>query len=85
MIRCPTRKVTYASSSLAEDALIDAWIRNNHKVGSGPVNVYVCEDCGNFHFTSKGAMSNRLKTELDSGSITRSQRAFELEAKLRRR
>lgn len=84
-MKCPTHKVVYQSLSLAEDALVDAWIRNNYKIGSGPVNVYQCDDCGHFHFTSKGNMNDRLKNELDNGSIAKNNRAFELEGKWRRR
>ncbi len=71
--------------TLAEDALIDAWIRNNHSPGNGPVNVYQCEDCGNFHFTSKGEMNERLKEEWNKGSIARSRRAFDFERKIKNR
>jgi hypothetical protein len=83
--KCPSNKVIYMSHALAEDALIESWIRNNYALGTGPLNVYQCDDCGNFHFTSKGAMNERLKREWDNGSIARARRAFDLEAKLRRR
>jgi hypothetical protein len=82
---CPTRKVIYVTQALAEDALIDAWVRNNYKLGTGPVNVYQCDDCGNFHFTSKGEINARLKQEWDLGHIARNQQAFDLERKLRRK
>ena len=85
MKNCPSGKRIYVSQTLAEDALIDAWIRSAHKPGNGPVNVYLCEDCGNFHFTSKGNMNTRLKAELDSGQIARGRRAFEHESKFRHR
>jgi len=85
MKKCSTGKIVYISLSIAEDALIDAWSRHNYAVGKGPVNVYQCDDCGNFHFTSKGTMNIRLKTELENGSIARSRRAFELESGLKRR
>jgi hypothetical protein len=75
----------YFSQTLAEDALLEAWIRNHYKTGQGPVNVYSCDDCGNFHFTSKSAMNERLKGALDNGQIEKSRRAFDLENKLRRR
>lgn len=85
MKRCPSGKVIYATQTLAEDALIDAWIRNNYTLGTGPVSIYQCEDCGNFHFTSKGTMNDRLKKEWDSGQIARSRRAFDHEQKFRHR
>lgn len=75
----------YLSQALAEDALLEIWIRNHYKAGQGPVNVYVCDDCGNFHFTSKGEMSARLKEALDNGQLEKNRRAFDLENKLKRR
>jgi hypothetical protein len=85
MKKCPTGKVSYSSLSLAEDALIDSWSRNNFTPTNGPINVYVCDDCGTYHFTSKGTINTRLKTELDSGLINKQRLAFDLEIKLRRR
>jgi hypothetical protein len=85
MTRCPSGKIVYITQTLAEDALIDAWIRNHYSIGKGPINVYQCDDCGNFHFTSKGLMNKQLESGLNSGQIARSRRAFELEQKLRRR
>jgi hypothetical protein len=85
MKKCPSGKVMYFSRALAEDALLEAWIRNHYKSGQGPVNIYTCDDCGNFHFTSKGEMSEQLKKALDSGQIEKSRRAFDLENKLKRR
>jgi len=85
MPKCPSGKVVYHSLTLAEDALIDAWGRYNYSIGKGPVNVYQCEDCGNFHFTSKGQMNQRLQMELDSGHIARARRAFHLEQGLKRK
>ncbi len=82
--KCPTGKVVYISPTLAEDALIEAWVRNNYRMGSGPVNVYQCDDCRNFHFTSKGNMNERLKKEWQDGSISRSQRVLDFERKLKR-
>jgi hypothetical protein len=85
MRKCPTGKVIYTSMSLAEDALIDFWSRNHIKPGGGPVNIYQCNDCGNFHFTSQGTMNDRLKVEWDAGRIAKQRLAFDLEQKLRRR
>ena len=84
MKKCPSGKVTYNTMALAEDVLIDSWSRNNYTIGQGPINVYMCDDCGNYHFTSKGAMNARLKTEWDSGRIAKQRLAFDLERKLRR-
>jgi hypothetical protein len=85
MKKCPSGKVIYFSQTLAEDALLEAWIRNHYTKGQGPVNVYQCEDCGNFHLTSKGEMNHQLKQSIDNGQIERSRRAYYLENKLRRK
>lgn len=85
MKKCSSGKVIYLSQALAEEALLDAWIRNHYAKGQGPVNVYRCDDCGDFHLTSKGVMSERLKMAIDKGEIERSRRAFDLENKLWRR
>lgn len=85
MKRCPSGKVVYNSISLAEDALVDAWIRNHYQKGQGPVNVYRCDDCGNFHLTSKGMMNERLQIAIEKGEIQRLRRAWDLENKLRRK
>ena len=85
MPHCPSGKTSYQSRSLAEDALIDSWIRHNYSPGNGPSDVYSCEDCGEFHFTSKGNMNARLKAAWADGSISKNRRGFQLEDKLRRR
>ena len=59
MLICPTAKRIYLTEGLAEEALIDAHSRNNY-AGSGPIAVYQCEDCGYYHFTSKGKMNEKL-------------------------
>lgn len=54
MERCTSGKRIYESESLAEEALIQNHIFNNYRAGEGPRNFYPCEDCGYWHFTSKG-------------------------------
>ena len=58
-MKCPSGKRIYHSKQLAEDALLELWSKNDYKHG-GPINIYQCEDCGNFHMTSKGLVNNRL-------------------------
>lgn len=53
-MNCVTGKTCYATEELAKEALIQNHIRNGHRTGSGPINYYKCNDCGNWHFTSKG-------------------------------
>ena len=68
MLTCPTGKRVYQTEALAEDALIDAHSRTNY-AGTGPVAVYQCEECGYYHFTSKGKMNERLAQQIASGKI----------------
>ena len=51
---CPvSKKVSYPDEALALEALIQHHIRNFHDSGRGPVNIYQCDHCGDWHFTSK--------------------------------
>ncbi len=68
MLNCRTAKNVYLTESLAEDALIDAHSRNNY-AGTGPVAVYQCEECGYYHFTSKGKMNEKLAQQMANGKI----------------
>jgi hypothetical protein len=67
--RCPSGKRIFESESLAEDALIDLWSKNNYSSANAPQAIYRCEDCGNFHFTSRGPMNAKLQTAISSGKI----------------
>ena len=51
--KCISGKKGYADEELAVDALIQHQIRN-YSSHPGATNIYICEDCGNWHFTSKG-------------------------------
>jgi hypothetical protein len=84
-MKCPSNKVVYYSKDLAEDALIDAWGRNNYSTNSrAPITLYQCDDCGNFHFTSQGEMNERLKEQIQSGKIKKQQEANYWMGKLKR-
>jgi hypothetical protein len=72
---CPTKKKIYPSKDAAEDALIRAWTQYNYSAGNGPVAVYKCEDCGQYHLTSKGPMNERLAQNLAQGNIRRQNEA----------
>lgn len=60
-MKCVTGKIGYETEELATEALIQNRIRNNHREGSGPINVYQCAECSEWHFTSKGEASKALK------------------------
>jgi hypothetical protein len=68
---CSTGKKIYDTAQIAEDGLIEAWIRYNVGSGNGPVAVYCCEDCGFYHLTSKGPMNAKLAAHLADGKIKR--------------
>ncbi|MGE0771613.1 MAG: hypothetical protein AB7K37_07875 [Cyclobacteriaceae bacterium] len=70
-MRCPSGKRAYGSLEMAEEALLEAHVTFDYRSGSGPVAVYQCEECGNFHFTSSGSMNEKLATSLRSGEIKR--------------
>lgn len=53
-MQCVTGKKMYTSRQLAEEALIDVRARFQYRETAGPVTVYQCDDCGCWHFTSKG-------------------------------
>jgi len=75
----------YASQRLAEDELIEAWTRYDYPAGTGPIAVYLCEDCGHYHFTSKGPMNEGLQEAIASGRIQRQKEADRWSDKWKRR
>lgn len=74
----------FATQALAEDALIDAHIRNQYTAGTGPRGVYLCEDCGHYHFTSKGALNEKLKELIEGGKLKRDQEAYRWSLKFKK-
>lgn len=52
--KCISGKRVYETLEIAEEALVQHHIVNEYKAGEGPINVYKCQDCGRWHFTSKG-------------------------------
>jgi hypothetical protein len=75
MKKCVTQKKCYSTKEIAEDALIEAWIGFDYSRGNGPVAVYQCDDCGEFHLTSSGPMNGRLSDAINSGFIKRQKDA----------
>jgi hypothetical protein len=84
MKKCATGKRVYHSEQLAEDALIEAHIHFDYRAGGGPVAVYRCEDCGEFHLTSRGHMNERLAKQLSDGTIKRQKEADQWKGKFKR-
>ena len=80
---CVTGKRAYYSKELAEEALIANRSRCHHNEESGPINVYQCNDCNNWHFTSKGPKSELLMSADVKKDINLSREAGYWERKLR--
>ncbi len=68
---------------MAIEALIQWHIRNSPGGTDGPKNVYECEECGNWHLTSKGMNHSKLRDSEILEYIRKERRAFEWEQKLR--
>ena len=75
MGNCITGKKTFPSQEVAEEVLIETHIRFNYAAGHGPVGVYRCDDCGQFHLTSKGPVNERLSQYRREGKIDREKTA----------
>lgn len=84
MLTCPSHKKSYSSQAFAEDALVEAWIKFEYASGSGPIAVYRCEECGQYHFTSKGVMNEKLSTALTTGKIKKQKEGNDWLTKLKR-
>lgn len=85
MIRCTSNKKPYPTKEVAEDALIQAHTNFEYKSGSGPIAVYVCDDCGNYHLTSQGAMNEKLERLMKAGEIKRQKEANQWLYKIKKR
>lgn len=85
MQNCPTGKRMFVTQAMAEDALIDSWSRNEYNEGQAPVAIYQCDDCGYFHFTSKGPMNEKLSQNIASGKIKLQREANKWESKWKKR
>ena len=82
---CPTHKKMYASESIAEEALISAWITYEYTHGNGPIAVYLCDECGAYHLTSRGPVNKKLEQAIASGKIQRTKEINSWLNKIRRK
>jgi hypothetical protein len=64
--RCRSGKKLFETALLAEDVLIDLWSKNDYPENRGPISFYKCDDCGYYHLTSQGPMSEKLAQYLSS-------------------
>jgi hypothetical protein len=77
MNKCISGKRVFISKEIAEEALIEAHIRYSYKDGTGPMSVYQCEDCGQYHLTSNGPMNPRLAELFKDGKIQTEKEAHQ--------
>jgi len=85
MAHCVTGKKMYPTREIAEDVLIEARTQYDYAESSGPIAVYLCEDCGQFHLTSKGVMNAKLAQYLAEGKIQRQKEANRWMEKFKKR
>ena len=84
-MNCPTGKKCFDTEDLAVEALIQNHSRFHHGSDSGPINVYACRDCGDFHFTSKGEPHPMLNEAQTKNTILKAREAAYWESKFRGR
>lgn len=85
MIKCSSHKKVYPTQEMAENALIDARIHFDYATHDGPIAVYKCEDCGNYHLTSKGTVNQKLAALMSNGQLKRQKEANQWLDKLKRK
>jgi hypothetical protein len=83
--RCPSGKRVFSSQQIAEDVLIECWIKNDYAAGQAPVAVYQCDDCGNYHLTSGGAMNPKLSELLSDRTFKLKREAARWSEKFKRK
>jgi len=84
-MKCPTGKKIYPTEDLAVEALIGAWTAYDYPAGQGPQAVYSCEECGQYHLTSRGPMNTKLAEMLTKGDIRKQKEADRWEDKIKRK
>jgi hypothetical protein len=72
-LNCISGKRVFQTEAIAEDVLIELWSKNDYSENAAPIAIYKCEDCGYYHFTSRGPMNEKLSKYL-SGNKARLDR-----------
>lgn len=80
---CPTGKTSFHTEELALEALIQNHIRFQHRKGAGPQNIYQCDDCDDWHFTSRLPSHPSLLDPETQKRIVEESRAKDWEDRLR--
>lgn len=74
-MNCPTKKICFISREIAEEELLANRAKYNYSTGAGPVNIYKCDICEYYHFTSKGEMHPKLLSQDTKKRIDRESEA----------
>ena len=82
---CSSGKKCFISQEEAEISLLEYRSEANFRIGSGPINVYECHICEQWHFTSKGKPSHLLKENVEHFKKSGNSEARFWEDKLKRR
>ena len=80
---CVTGKTSFESEELALEALVQNYIRHQHRPGAGPQDIYQCPECGDWHFTSRPPTNPFLLKPETINRIKEEGRAFEWERKFK--
>lgn len=82
---CPSGKRSFVTEQLAEDVLIELWSKNEYTPGKAPIAIYRCEDCGNYHLTSRSPMNEKLADAIAKGHIKLQREAHRWMDKLKKK
>lgn len=77
---CSTGKNSYYTEEEVQEALI----RSHIKFIKAANNYYRCNDCGEFHLTSQGALHSLINEPKVQNRIKRERRSQEWEGRFRR-
>jgi hypothetical protein len=79
---CSSGKIMHMSRQVAEEALIQIRAKNHYNLNTGPINIYQCDICHGYHFTSKGAIHTMLTDPKIQARMKRMQQGNDWEDKL---
>lgn len=77
---CSTGKNGYYTEKEVQEALI----RSHIKFNKAAINYYQCNDCGEFHLTSQGALHSLINEPKVQERIKRERKSQEWEGRFRR-
>lgn len=81
--KCISGKRSFENEAIAVEGLIQHHVINDYPAGQGPINVYQCEHCGMWHFTSKGPKNAVFDEPEIADRIKKERRANYWERKLK--